>query len=189
MKHYLLFLSVAMFLFLSACRSAHSVSKVAEAAQMTEHIQSSAASETTLTNFISAISLQADSLIMFVLPELSCRKPVFQGLTDSTNVEQSDNSGLIQKNDDCITAKPINAIKLYGLNLNSSTAGESKSSLLTKDSVSSKTKQNVTTEEKENSETSTFSRVHYFIYGAIAAAVAIAITLIIRKMKKKTTSS
>lgn len=201
MKHYMFFLSVATLLFLSACKSAHSVSKVAESAQTTETSLTSAVTTTTLTDFISAISLQADSIVMWVQSEPSSRTPVFQDLPDSTHDAKgsfkSNNSGLQMAKssrnakvpDNSLVglpsaAAPLNGIKVYGLHLNSSTVAENKCSLQTEDSVSSASKQDLHFEEKEKSKPPACARAQYFIYGAIATAVAIAIALIRRKMKK-----
>ena len=201
MKHYMFFLSLATLLFLSACKSAHSVCKVAESAQTTELVQSSAVTTTTLTDFISAISLQADSIVMWVQSEPSSRTPVFQDLPDSTldakGTFKSNNSGLQSTKpsrnanvpDNSLVglpsvAAPLNGIKVYGLHLNSSTVAENKCSLQTEDSVSSASKQVLFFEEKEKSKPPACARAQYFIYGAIATAVAIAIALIRRKMKK-----
>lgn len=201
MKHYMFFLSLATLVFLSACKSAHSVCKVAESAQTTEQVQSSAVTTTTLTDFISAISLQADSIVMWVQSEPSSRTPVFQDLPDSTldanGSFKSNNSGLNSTKssrnanvpDNSLVglpsaAAPLNGIKVYGLHLNSSTVAENKCSLQTEDSVSSASKQDLHFEEKEKSKPPACARAQYFIYGAIATAVAIAIALIRRKMKK-----
>lgn len=201
MKHYMFFLSLATLLFLSACKSAHSVSKVAESAQTTETSLTSAVTSTSLTDFISAISLQADSIVMWVQSEPSSRTPVFQDLPDSTHdakgTFKSNNSGLQSTKpsrnanvpDNSLVglpsaAAPLNGIKVYGLHLNSSTVAENKCSLQTEDSVSSTSKQDLHFEEKEKSKPPACARAQYFIYGAIATAIAIAIALIRRKMKK-----
>lgn len=184
MKHLMFFFSVAALLFLSACKSAHSVCKEVESAQQIETSQSSAVTATALTDFISAISLQADSIVMWVQPDLPSRTPVLQDLSDSTQFDKSDNSGLTSPKSNRKANSPHNAIKVYGLHLNSSTAGESKCSLQTEDSASSTEKRDFTCEEKEKSKPPACAYASYFIYGAIATAVAIAIALIRRKMKK-----
>ena len=194
-------LSIALLVFLSACRSAHSVSKVAESAQTTETSLTSAVTSTTLTDFISAISLQADSIVMWVQSEPSSRTPVFQDLPDSTldakGSFKSNNSGLqstkSSRNANApdkslvglpSAAAPLNGIKVYGLHLNSSTVAENKCSLQTEDSLSSKAKNSSAFEEREKSKPPACAYAQYFIYGAIATAIAIAIALIRRKMKK-----
>lgn len=201
MKHYLLLLSVAALLFLSACKSAHSVSKVAESAQTTETSLTSAVTSTTLSDFISAISLQADSIVMWAQSVPSSRTPVFRDLPDSTlspdGSFKSNNSGLHTPKPSCnanvpdnshvgllSAAAPLNGIKVYGLHLNSSSVAESRCSLQTEDSVSSASKQDLSFEEKEKSKPPACARAQCFIYGAIATAVAIAIVLIRRMMKK-----
>ena len=192
--------------FLSACKSAHSVSKVAESAQATELVQSSAVTSTTLTDFISAVSMQADSVVLLLQSEPSSRTPVFQDLPDSaldaTDTFKSNNSGLTPSKSSRkapdksnvglpSAASPPNAIKVYGLHLNSSTVAENKCSLQTEDSVSSKAKASSAIEEKEKSKPPARAYAHYYLLGIITAiftaaaiAVAIVIALIRRKMKK-----
>ena len=180
-------LSIALLLFLSACKSAHSVSKVEESAQTTEQVQSSAVTSSTLTDFISTISLQADSIIMWVQPETSSRTPVFQILPDSTldgKLGTPMPTDMVKTISHGSGALPNNAIKVYGLHLNSSSVAESRCSLQTEDSISSVSKQDLSFEEKEKSKPLACARAQYFIYGAIATAVAIAIALIRRRMKK-----
>ena len=172
-------LSIALLLFLSACKSAHSVSKVEESAQTTEQVQSSAVTSSTLTDFISTISLQADSIIMWVQPETSSRTPVFQILPDSTL------DGKLGKSIPSYSgALPNNAIKVYGLHVNAASKGQQTTAVQKADSLSSMAKTTSAIEEREESKPLARARATYFIYGAIAAAVAIAIALIRRKMKK-----
>ena len=168
-----------MLLFLYACKSAHSVSKVEESAQTTEQVQSSAVTSSTLTDFISAISLQADSIIMWVLPDTSSRTPVFQLLPDSTL------DGKLGKSIPSYSGTlPNNAIKVYGLHVNAASKGQQTTAVQKADSLSSTVKSNSSFEEREESKPLACARAQYFIYGAIAAAVAIAIALIRRRMKK-----
>ena len=180
-------LSIALLLFLSACKSAHSISKVEESAQTTEQVQSSAVTSSTLTDFISAISLQADSIIMWVQPETSSRTPVFQILPDSTldgKLGTPMPTDMVKSISHGSGALPNNAIKVYGLHVNAASKGQQTTAVQKADSLSSTAKTTSAIEEREESKPLARARAQYFIYGAIATAVAIAIALIRRRMKK-----
>ena len=187
MKHYLFFLSVAMLLFLSACKSAHSVSKVAESAQTTETSLTSAVTSTTLSDFISAISLQADSIVMWVQSEPSSRTPVFQDLPDSTLDGKHGTptpTGTDKTAPRGSGVLPNNAIKVYGLHVNAASTVQQTTAVQKADSLSSSAKTSSAFEEREKSKLPACAYARLYIYGAITAAVAIAIALIRRKMKK-----
>ena len=185
MKNFIL--PLLLMAFLSACRSAHSVSKVAESAQTTETTLTSAVTTATLTDFISTVALQADSLIMLMQPDPLSRTPVLQGLPDSTlstkpsrkpSMPDISSVGLAS------AASPHNAIKVYGLHVNAASQEQQTTAVQKADSISSSAKTSSTIEEREKSKPPACARARFIRYGVIASAVAIAIALIRRRLKK-----
>lgn len=189
-------LALALLISLSACRSAHSVCKVEESAQTTESSLSSAMTFSTMTDFISAFSLQADSIVMWLHPRPSSRTPVFRDSDDSTVISIGDT----QSAGGCGESLPLasgsvphnapDAIKVYGLRVKSSASEQKSGSVQASDSVASEAKRDSASKiedkrsPKEGFASRAYTSVHYFIYGAMAAAIALVIVIIRKRLKK-----
>lgn len=188
MKYIFFLLFITSLFFLSACKSMHEVNKVVQSANAFETSQSSAFTASYLSDFISAFSLQADSIVVWVQPEPSFSSTVFQDLADSTGNDtldyKSNNSGLLSINNPNKSNSPHKALKIYGLNVASSVKDETSSFIKASDSVTAMANELFNAQEKNIKKPPEAIRVRCFVYGIIAFAVAIAIALIRRKMKK-----
>lgn len=151
------FLLVTMLL-LSACRTAHSAAKEESTTQTAETAQSSVASESSFASLFSALSLRADSIVVWMLPseadsaatleEDSCFAPADTSLCSDSSGFTARSSGQSRPKRN---TQQVAKILISGLNMNSVQNEQKVSSSLARDTISTRESRDSSLSEKEES--------------------------------------
>lgn len=143
----LLFMTMLLF---SACRTAHSAAKEESATQTTETSQSSVASESSFASLFSALSLRADSIVLWLqdgetVPTATSSEESGQFLSGYPNYCSPDSGFTAQSpNSPLPSARPssrgrtIGKVLIGGVHLESQAAEQKATSTLARDSLSAR---------------------------------------------------
>lgn len=183
----LLFLTMLLF---SACRTAHSAAKEESATQTTETSQSSVASKSSFASLFSALSLRADSIVLWLqdgetVPTATSSEESGQFLSgypnycspDSGFTAQSPNSPLPSARPS-LRGRTIGKVLIGGVKLESTSSAQNNRAILARDSIS--TRENKDTAMAESEESKPPNLWHLLIkYALIYAFLGLAITFMI----------
>lgn len=174
-------------LLLSACRTAHTAAKEESATQTAETSQSSVASESSFASLLSALSLRADSIVMWMLPSESDSAATYDEEDSSyapadTNLSAG-GSGFTARS----SGKParntprVAKILIGGLQMNAVQSEEKATSSLARDSLSARESNSSSSSEKEESKPPSTHARAYICIGILLALLGFAAYTYIRK--------
>ena len=185
---FLIILFLLTMLLVSACRTARSVAKEEQATQAAEVTQSSVAYDSSYARLFHALSLRADSIVLWMQPSVDGRAATvaeegqcheYDSCFGSVGIGRTEQSFATQKSG---STPQVAKVVIAGLQLESVAKEQKQSASLARDSLSVReSHQSFLSESMEEEPPNLRVRVYIVLFMLVAAIIAVAVLYIKRK--------